>query len=77
MKNRINHESDVEKKHLRFCQRRIDHNSHHGRNILRTKGGKRKTTKDVSGCHGNHEFCLWNSGWCPCQGLCSLQKMDQ
>ena len=34
--------------HALFCQRRIDHNSHHDRNILRTKGGKCKTTKGVS-----------------------------
>ena len=23
------------------------------------------------------ENCWWNSGWCLCQRLCSLQKMDQ
>ena len=34
--------------HALFCQRRIDHNSHDDRNILRTKGGKCKTTKGVS-----------------------------
>ena len=56
---------------------RIDHNSYRDWNILRTKGGKRKTTKGVPGCYGYHETCWWNSGWCPCQGLCSLQKMDQ
>ena len=31
----------------------------------------------VPGCYGYHETCWWNSGWCPCQRLCSLQKMDQ
>ena len=62
---------------LRFYQRRIDHNSHHDRNVLRTKGGRRKTTKSICGCHGYHETCWWNSGWCPCQGLCILQKTDQ
>ena len=67
----------IGKKHWRFYQGRIDQNNHHDRNILRTKGGKRKTTKGISGCHGYHETCWWNSGWCPCQGLCSLQKMDQ
>ena len=46
-------------------------------NILRTKGAKRKTTKGVSGCYGYHETCWWNCGWCPCQRICSLQKMDQ
>ena len=63
----------MKKKHWRFYQRRIDHH----RNILRTKGGKCKTTKGVPGCHGYHETCRWNSGWCPCQGLCSLQKIDR
>ena len=42
----------IGKKHWRFYQRQIDHNSHHDRNILRTKGGKRKTTKGVAGCYG-------------------------
>ena len=37
----------------------------------------RKTTKDVPRFYGYHETCWWNSGWCPCQRLCSLQKMDQ
>ena len=41
------------------------------------KAAKRKTTKVVLGCHGYHEIFWWNSGWCPCQGLCSLQKTDQ
>ena len=41
------------------------------------KGGKPKTTKSVPGCHGYHKTCWWNSGWCPCQGLRSLQRMDQ
>ena len=91
MKNRIKHLNDVicftkiynkwvvliGKKRWRFCQRRIDHNSHHNRNILRTKGGKCKTTKGVPGCYGYHEICWWNSGWCLCQRLCSLHKMDQ
>ena len=67
----------MEKKNLRFHQSQIDHNRHHDRNILRTKGCKCKTTKDVHRCHGYHETCWWNSEWCPCQGLCSLQKMDQ
>ena len=31
----------------------------------------------VPGCYGYHETCWWNSGWCLCQRLCSLQKMDQ
>ena len=35
----------MEKKYSRLYQRRIHHNSHHNRNILRTKGDKRKTTK--------------------------------
>ena len=65
------------KKRWRLYQGRIDHNSHHNRNILRTKSGKRKTSKGVPGCHGYHETSWWNSGWCPCQGLCSLQTMDQ
>ena len=56
---------------------RIDHNSYRDWSILRTKGGKRKTTKGVPGCDGYHETCWLNSGWCPCQGLCSLQKMVQ
>ena len=34
--------------HALFYQRRIDHNSHHIRNILRTKDGKFKTSKGVS-----------------------------
>ena len=68
----------MEKKSRRFYKGRIDHSSHHDRNILRTKGGKSKTTKGVSsGCHGYHETCWWNSGWCPFQGLCNLQEMDQ
>ena len=67
----------MEKKCWRFYQRQIDHNSHHNRNILRINSGKRKTTKGVPGCYGYHETCLWNSGWCPCQGVYSLQKMDQ
>ena len=41
------------------------------------KGGKYKTTKGVPRCHGYHETCWWNSRWCPCQGLCSLEKMDK
>ena len=60
-------------KRWRFYQRQIDHNSHHDRNILRTKGGKRKTTKGVPVCYGYHETCAW----CPCQRLYSLQKMYQ
>ena len=67
----------IGKKSWRFYQRRIDHNSHYDRNILRTKGGKRKTTKDVSGCHGYHETCRWNSWWGVGERLYSLQKMDQ
>ena len=65
----------IEKKS--FYQGQINHNCYHYQNILRTKGGKRKTTKGVYGCHGYHETCWWNNGWCPCQGLCSLQKMDR
>ena len=67
----------IGKKLRRFYQRRIDQNSHHDRNILRTKDGKRKTTKGVPGCHWYHETCRWNNRWCPCQVLCSLQKQDQ
>ena len=67
----------MEKKHLRFYQIRIDDNHHHDRNILHTKGGKPKTTKGAPRCHGYHKICWWSSGWCPCQRLCSLQKMDQ
>ena len=47
------------------------------RNILNSKGSKHKTTKDAPRYHGYHETCWWNSRWCPFQGLCSLQKMDQ
>ena len=65
------------KKMLKILSRRTDHNSHHDQNILRTKGGKRKTTKSVPGCYRYHETCWWNSEWCPCQRLCSLQKIDQ
>ena len=67
----------IGKKTLRLYQGRIDHNSQNERNILCTKGGKRKTIKSIPGCHGCHETCWWNSGWCPCEGLCSLQKIDQ
>ena len=67
----------MEKKHLIFYQRRIDQNHHHGRNILHIKGDTRKTTKGVPRCYGYHETCWWNSRWCPCQRLCSLQKIDQ
>ena len=67
----------MKKKRRRLYQRWMDHDSHHEPNIARTKGDKRKTTKGVPGCHGYHETCWWNSGWYPCQGLCSLQKMDQ
>ena len=49
----------------------------HDRNIVRTKDGKRKTTKGVPRCHGYYETCWWNSRWCPCQRLYSLLKMDQ
>ena len=38
---------------------------------------KCKTTKGVAGCYEHHETFWWNRGWCPCQILCSLQKMDQ
>ena len=31
----------------------------HG-NIVRTKSGKCKTTKDISGCYRYHETCQWN-----------------
>ena len=31
----------------------------------------------VPGCYGYHKTCWWNSGQDPCQGLCSLKKMDQ
>ena len=65
------------KKYLRLYQGQIDDNCHHDRNILRTTGGKRKTTKGIPGCYGYHETCWWNSGWCSCQRLCSPQKMDQ
>ena len=68
---------DWKKKHWRFYRRQIDHKYHHERNILRAKGGKCKTTKGVPRCHGYHETWRWNSRWCPCQRLCSLQKMDQ
>ena len=67
----------MKKKRRRLYQRWMDHDSHHEPNIARTKGDKRKTTKGVPGCQGYHETCWWNSGWYPCQGLCSLQKMDQ
>ena len=67
----------LEKKNWKFYHRQIDHNSHRDRNILHIKGGKRKTTKGVHECHGYCETCWWNSRWCPCQELCSLQKMDQ
>ena len=33
--------------------------------------------KVVPGCYGCHKTCWWDSEWCPCQRLCSLQKMDQ
>ena len=33
--------------------------------------------KGVPGCYGCHKTCWWDSEWCPCQRLCSLQKMDQ
>ena len=65
---------DWKKKHCKFCQRQIDHKSHRDQNIPHTKGGKCKTAKGIPGCH---ETCWWNSGGCPCQRLCSLQKMDQ
>ena len=65
------------KKNIKDYQTRIDHNSYHGQNILRTEGGKCNTTKGAPGCHGYHETCWWNSGWCSCQGLCSLQNVDQ
>ena len=45
------------KKRWRLYQRRIDHNSHHDGNILRTKSGKRKATKGISGCDEYHENC--------------------
>ena len=38
---------------------------------------KAANVKPPKACYGYHETCWWNSGWCPCQGLCSLQKMDQ
>ena len=41
----------IGKKHWRFYQRRIDHNSHHDRNTLCTKGGKHKATKGVPRCY--------------------------
>ena len=67
----------IGKKIRRFYQIRIDHNHHYNQNILRIKGGKRKTTKGVLRCYGYHETCWWNSRWCPCQRLCSLQNMEK
>ena len=32
-------------------------NCHSHRNIFRTKGGKSKASKDISGCYGYHEIC--------------------
>ena len=32
---------------------------------------------NVFGCYGYHETYWWNSRLCPCQRLCSLQKIDQ
>ena len=39
------------------------------------KGNRYKTT--IPGCYVYRKTCRQNSGWCPCQRLCSLQKMDQ
>ena len=41
------------------------------------KGGKRKTTKGISGCHGYHETCRWDMWKSAGKGLCGLQEMDQ
>ena len=65
----------MEKKYERLYQGLIDHNSHHNQNILRAKGDRQEATEGIPRCYGYHEACRWNSRWCPCQGLCSLQKM--
>ena len=77
MIKKINHQNDliyfkkiynkwvalIGKERWRFYQRQIDHNSHHDRNILRTKDGNRKATKGFPGCYGYHETCWWKSEW--------------
>ena len=52
----------------------MGHNCHNHQNIFRTKGGKRKAAKGISGCHGYHETYPWNL-WS--ERLGSLQEMDQ
>ena len=45
--------------------------------ILRVKGGKRKTTKDIPRCHGYTKTCWWYLRRRAGERLCCLQKMDQ
>ena len=68
---------DWKKKHQRLYQIWTDHN-HQGRwNIFWAKGGKRKTNKGISRCHGytkTYPLDLWR---CAGERLCNLQRMDQ
>ena len=80
MKNRINHQNDIisiRNMYNKMSSFDWNKNSHNHRNIFRTKGGKRKTTKGISGCHGYHETSRWNMWRSTGEGLCSLQEMDQ
>ena len=61
----------------RLPWRWTDYNHPGYQNTFQVKGGKRKTTKGVSRCHGYHENCWWNLWRGAGERLCSLQKMDQ
>ena len=90
MKNKINHQNDIicfrknlyNKWLVLIGKKNIEDSIKDGLIITATTTGifyviKAANVKPPKACNGYHETCWWNSGWCPCQGLCSLQKMDQ